>query len=618
MRLKQHPFYSKREFFFGAILFLLALLIRFIFLIQVKQAPFFGPFSPDEFWYDKLAWESLYQGSIPRVAYFINPGYIHFLSVIYTLLYRETELVVIIQILLDSMSVVLLYYLCCKLFNKRVAIIAGIGALLYACSIFYTGHLLATTLGMFLSVFGMVLLVIKKDTILFALGRGVVWGTACLVRPNFFLFIGFILLWFYLNRMDKKITSFFKTCFLFLMGFLLPIFPILFHNYMTENSFLVTSSQGGFTFYIGNNADANGYYKTPPLFDNPYNQYFFANYLAKKELKRKITSSEVSGYWYQKGLLFIKKDPGRFLWLSGKKIQLFFQKTEWPINSNYYFRKEFIPLLQLPLVQFGIVCPFALFGMFLLCKQWKKYFLLFTFIGSIFLTNILFFVSSRLRMPAIPFFMCFASYGVYYLVQKGMQKKIKELLICLVALVPVVWFVNYPTKSDSLKASHSSLNNLGVAYLQSNQLDKAKSIFVEMRKEEGSSIVSYYNMGSVYFKQADFPKALKEFSAAVTCNPWMVDAYYNRGLCYEKLGMAKEAIAEYEKVLSLHAYERIYSLIAAIYYKQGDFVTAKKYILKGLSIYPGDKHLLGLFDKINKKRQKKIKTNSSYKKQTSS
>ena len=61
----------------------------------------------------------------------------------------------------------------------------------------------------------------------------------------------------------------------------------------------------------------------------------------------------------------------------------------------------------------------------------------------------------------------------------------------------------------------------------------------------------YTSLGYIRLELRDFEGAIYYYSTALSYNPSDQEARINRGLAYEKLGMYKEALADYQFVLSL-------------------------------------------------------------------
>ena len=123
-------------------IFLLALIVRLIYLWQVQSSPFFDTPVGDAGWHDAWA-RSLLEGGwrYPGV-FFRAPLYPYFLAMLYALLGQGFFMARAAQMILGSLSCLLVYALAGRLFNRTTALVAGVAAALYGTPVSYT-HLRA-------------------------------------------------------------------------------------------------------------------------------------------------------------------------------------------------------------------------------------------------------------------------------------------------------------------------------------------------------------------------------------------------------------------------------------------------------------------------------------------
>jgi len=97
------------------------------------------------------------------------------------------------------------------------------------------------------------------------------------------------------------------------------------------------------------------------------------------------------------------------------------------------------------------------------------------------------------------------------------------------------------------------------------------------------------NMGDVYARRQDYPKAIEEFTKATQINPGYADAYHNLANTYQMTGDANNAVKYYNKALSINPnIWQSYQNLAAIFFQSGDKNKAMEYIQKALTINPND------------------------------
>src|SRR5262249_43464065 len=152
------------------------------------------------------------------------------------------------QILLDVLSIVMIYEICKRLIRKGefVGLLAGIFYALYPYLIFQNLTVIDTPLYMTLSFAFLLLMVLLRDrpawdrqaTVLIVLS-GIVLGLIYLTRPAFVVLLPFAAIWF-LFRM-----KFWQTAARFAVMGLISLFvliPWTVHNYMAFHAFIPIAS----------------------------------------------------------------------------------------------------------------------------------------------------------------------------------------------------------------------------------------------------------------------------------------------------------------------------------------------------------------------------------------
>ncbi|MCH2199599.1 MAG: tetratricopeptide repeat protein [Flavobacteriales bacterium] len=115
----------------------------------------------------------------------------------------------------------------------------------------------------------------------------------------------------------------------------------------------------------------------------------------------------------------------------------------------------------------------------------------------------------------------------------------------------------YRTATEIKPQSIEAKYNLAY-YLQSsgdrdaNRYTQAFKQYKEILEIDPEFVPAYYNQGYIhleYFQHYD--SAITFFDQAADIYPAYYQAYYNRGLCYESLGNKQEALADYNRALSM-------------------------------------------------------------------
>ena len=465
------------------LVFVIAYLTRLAYFFSIKVLPTFYSLSLDALVHDTWAMEILFKDFWGNAAFFRAPLYSYFLALIYGVFGHNLFIARLIQIIIGSLSCVLIYILAFKIYrNKAISLISGIIASLYWVFIYFDNELLIPVLIVFLNLSGIIIFLeaIENMNLKALFYSGLIFGLSAISRPNILLFMPFLFVWlFIVIRKDKNLKSSIKFCSIFTIGVCLIVFPITLRNYIIGDDFVLIGSQGGVNFYIGNNPYSDGKTAVVPGTKGTFwGGYHDTNNIAMNDMKKTLLPSEISDYWYKKGIKFILSNPVKTLKLYGKKLSLIFDLNEISNNKNIAFFKNESNILRLPLF-FGLslVFPFALSGMIFSKKD--RYWYLITFFVIIYSISILlFFVTSRFRIPILPILIIFASYSIWKIYNCIISKK-KSTYIAMIILTIFFFtllFINSTPQPDLSKTSdgHYIIAN---AYYRTRKFDKALELF---------------------------------------------------------------------------------------------------------------------------------------------
>lgn|SRR5574341_378272 len=533
--LKQF-FQRDRNFLF--FIFIFSFLLRLIYLLEIKDNPHFYNLTLDPLYHDGWAKQIASGDWLGSEVFFRAPFYPYFLAVLYKIFGPHLFLVRLIQHLIGSFSVVLIFILAKKIFDRKVAILSSLLASTYWIFIYYEAELL---LDFWLILWSLLLVwfLLKayenlKSGSWFL--SGIILGLFAITRPNILLFLPFLLIWIIIVL--RKQLPFLKILLFYgwiISGTALVILPVTLRNYLVAGDPVLIASQGGINFYIGNNPKSDGMSAIMPELGDDW-EYSDCQFLAEKSLNRKLKPSQVSGFYYKKGWDFILKQPSRSLPLLIKKLYVFWNKFEISNNQNIYFFKQYSVLSRILFIGFWLIGPLALLGIFLSVKRGPQISLIMLFIFSYMLSVIMFFVTSRYRLPVLPFLIIFASFAVIETYRRISNRKLKNTALAGVFLVFFFILVN------------SNLYNL----------------------DQGSFAQSYFGLGNIYLKKGDFEKALPEYQTALEKNPSLPRAHLNRGVILFRMRNYAEAEKEFLEELKVNPQEeKAYNNLSVLYRLQG-------------------------------------------------
>src|SRR5262249_40351499 len=136
--------------------------------------------------------------------------------------------------------------------------------------------------------------------------------------------------------------------------------------------------------------------------------------IAERTTGRHLTPGEVSSYWTDQTLAFIRSQPGSWLKLMARKVVLLWNSAEAFDTESQESYAERTPLLGAGAVigNFGLLVPLAAFGILVTWpdrrRLWVFYALVLTYAASV----VIFFIYARYRYPLVPFLVLFTSAGL--------------------------------------------------------------------------------------------------------------------------------------------------------------------------------------------------------------
>lgn len=387
---------------------LLALLVRLAYAWSIRNTPLAEILLIDSETYDRLARLILDGQFHGETVYSMNVLYPYFLAGVYTLLGDGVLPVLVVQAVLDSVTCLLLIWIGLRLMGRAPALIAGLGYALYGPAVFYTGTLLTPTLINLLAMGALALLVRyrSRPQVVSATLAGVVLGLCALGRGNAMLMVPLATPLFLLAVPRRRAVVHWLA---FAVGAAAVTGAVTLRNFLVEKE-LVPVAANYAAFYIGHNADANGLYTMPSFTSGAAfeDEVWGTREAISAKVGRELSLAETSQYLFQEGMRYVRDHPVEDFKLAARKFYFFWNRTESPTNLNYYFARDFSPVLRMVPLGMGILAPLGLLGMILARKRWRELLVLYLYAVIFPLTGVLFFVSAEYRLPIVPVLLLFA------------------------------------------------------------------------------------------------------------------------------------------------------------------------------------------------------------------
>lgn len=158
--------------------------------------------------------------------------------------------------------------------------------------------------------------------------------------------------------------------------------------------------------------------------------------------------------------------------------------------------------------------------------------------------------------------------------------KIKTTLV-LAWCVQLMFCASPQTKIEKIRKMDPLYQyNLGLAYLNSGQLDKAEFHLKESISLEPNNYLAYNALGNIRWMRGNLDESVQFFMKSLEINPRFTEARNNLGISYHRMGLTEMAEKEFlaaiedEKYRSRH--NPLYNL-AKLYFDQKKLLEALEY-----------------------------------------
>ncbi len=533
---------GRPSFLFLTSLFLVALSVRLFYLFELAQLPYFDTVLSvyDHYNFDEGAknfaagdWLAL----SPNNSY--SPLYKYFLGIIYWIFGRNFYAVYGIQFTLGALGAVFIYLIGRQLFDKRVALIAFAGFAFYSNEIIYEGIILRASFITFLGILSFYLLLKLQEfsTPLKLLYAALALSLFFQSRPNTFLCLPFVVLFlhcyvFKTMTWDEKLKSWLQ----FMVPLILSLIPLLAQCYLVHGKFVFFDSSGPTAFLAGNFIDYPGVGFDPSLLSHFQEKYHLQNL------------SPVVFVFQQ----FIDNPLG-FVGMYLRKFYFFFNDLEAASNLSINLYLESSKLLPNLLNHFSLFSSLGLIGVVLAIWNRERLFLLYSFLGCLILSVVLFHVVSRFRVPVTPFFILFAAYAVGRVLSWLTQRKYKSLGIVAIVVISLLYGFRVPENQVVIRYvdyCNWSLGFYGVGKKWFD-LEKAEKYGIDCWDAERRTFVDHQSKGGLdmiyklyayYLLQKNDEKAGEILERAILIKPLDGELYRMLADLETKRGQIDKAI----------------------------------------------------------------------------
>ncbi len=570
-----------------------AFIIRLLFLMEIIKTPFVEYLYSDSKLFITVADSFFTQTFWSEVnPFYFSPFYAIFLS-LFRLIFSENNFgIYLVQIIINTLTLLFIYFTAKNLFNKNVALLSLLLSALFDSYIFYSGLIMPQTLEIFFLTLLIYFLSEKNNFEHFGklIFIGVTFGALVLLRESYLIVALFTLVFILLNKsfFTKIKISKLKIVSALFGGLLLVVMPITIVNLIKSNDFVLTNTGEGIYFNFANNKESNGL--IPPeshdFEKDPSGQELSSNYLG-----REVSSADATKYFYGKTFKDIFQAPGDFLILVSKKFVLFFDTDQFPKSSivdlNFY-QTNFSNILKLPLVGYGLISILFLIGFLIYLKSENKNSLLIVLFLSFIFVGLFSFVGMQNKIGYTPLMIIFGAFGIINIFKSFQEFNFKKLqfpfIIVVVFLLINSFLINKPTISN-----YDAYFHFGNVAQEQERYEEAiynynRSLLLNDRYE------TLLALGNTFAKKKDFTNAMAAYGEAEKRRDDDYYLYLNKGIVLSQSGQYDQSLEAYNQALKLNPnHYPIYRNIGIVFYVNGNYNEALKFFNKFLSLSDDEK-----------------------------
>ncbi len=554
-------------------LFLTALAVRGIYLFIHTKSIYFNRPILDSLWIHQWAASIAAGEAAEREAFFRAPLYPYFVSAVYTLFGARPWVLEVIQHVLGALSVVVVYRIGKRLFDRRTGLLAGLLLAFYWIAVFFEGELLIVTLVVFLltaALHALVETAVRETAQRRWIGwavAGLLLGLAGTARPNVLLFVPIAVFWAVLVRRGEVTRragpgrggwrgawrAGIGAGVIVTAGAVLPVLTVTVRNLAVAGDFVLISSQGGLNFYIGNGPGSDGKTAAAPAEVAPMSREDFSSryrdnvtlagrQTAELAAGRRLKGSEVSRYWFRRALESMQSEPGRTMRLMSRKIYYLFNSYEISNNKDLNEVKNHSIWSHVALVRLWWTLPFAWVGLvvgFLGVRERQIRSLIVLFLLTYSISIILFFVNARFRLPLIPVGFLLSSVGIW---------RAKDLLWAAWAR----WrrgkwmYTRVECQTDGPRLWRRDAITWLFVLVVGCTVSNTRLFGIADRPDLPGHRV---NRAMLLLEAGECAAAIQSYDEALAIDPHMLEARFGRARALERCGQVDSALAEFSHIV---------------------------------------------------------------------
>jgi 4-amino-4-deoxy-L-arabinose transferase-like glycosyltransferase len=394
----------------GVLVGAVAIATRGVHVLESSRLPIFERPTVDAALYVETARRIAQDWILPEV-FFKPPLFAYTLGAWWRVVGEDYLWLRVPFLVLGACTAVLTWLLARRLFDARIALVAGLLYAMHRSAVYFETELLEIGLVTFSHTAALLLLLRAGATSsrTGSLVSGTALGVGCVARPTLLLFAIVALVW--LGR-RRALTA--------LVGVCLGLAPATLHNAWHGRDFVLVSSNLGLNFYIGNNERANGRIaSTPELPAEPARARRIARSLAEQAGGQPLRPSQVSRFWLERGAEYAVTHPGRTLSLTARKLFYAWNGAAISDNEDLAALGRYLRVYRVLPVGMWLLAPLGLLGLLAArSPRARDLNLVRVYVVVQLLALLPFFVVERFRLPWAPALAVFTAWTLVELITR--------------------------------------------------------------------------------------------------------------------------------------------------------------------------------------------------------
>ncbi|MCP4594570.1 MAG: tetratricopeptide repeat protein [bacterium] len=579
-----------RDVVWGLIIFIVALVLRGVYLYQVRSCPFFGHEIMDPQYHRQWGEAIAASETFTDGPYFRAPLYPWVLGAVYRVFGTSDLAPRIVQIVFGSVSCVVIYLIGRRAFSRRVGILAGLSSATYWLFLYFEAELLIAWLAMFLDLLLVWILLLtgdRRNPWLWLL-TGILLGLSALARPTILLFAPAVLIWLaVLHGSNRRRVLGYGAC--FVLGITLLIAPVTVRNRVVGHDLVLISSAAGVNFFIGNNPGSDGMTAIVPGTPAKWWPGYYAQIeRAENAMGRTLKPSEVSQYYWYEAFKFMQKQPREAAALLLRKLGVFWSK--WEVSNNQDIRfvtDNFAPVTRFLPLTFWAVGSFGLLGLLISLGQAQRLFPLWGFVLVYTVGVVAFFVTARYRLPVVPVLMVLGSQAVFWCLDAIRFTRRRFVVVAVVVLVPAAILVSRVPKGveAGVAQSHSAA---GIVLASQGRNAEAEEYLLESVRLFPALPGSWFTLAMIKLQQQDLAQMEHYLRQTLKFDPAYPEARKHLGFALARQENLDGAIEQFGIALASSPDDsRLYANFGGVLIQQGRIAEGLEMLRKGVRLDPG-------------------------------